>query len=343
MLLIQGLLSLSTLVLFAFSLPAPEQADGPSACLSSWHSYDAASTAWFAQTFTVTLTTEILRPDFDYEVPYITLCDGYRRAVVSRTTTRTTTYDPPTITTMSHIYTEPAPTCTIGESACTAILSSRSSSMSDYLTNDGPSPGQPHCTTYIPCNTYCAIYDWGSPTVWYWPVTTMSGDFCAYNGSTIFNLPTNPPNPNTVITGGHTFTSPTNYISFEHLDAGSKKSKYGARTYCGTKSYDNIIVPVTGAFTTKGLDQTRSSLNFEDLNTMKFEEFKAQRRCRNNDCTVIEGFYTPELALPTEVLDLEPVEWKAAGCKGTDVGTSWYHPRMVPLVTPAPVVEGKST
>lgn len=338
---IRCLLFVSSPALLVFGLPAAELADDPTACLSSWHAYDSSAFSWSGDKHAVTLTSETLQPEFDYEVPYTTLCDGYRRAVVSRTITRTTTYDPPTTITVNGGYTKPAPTCTIPEKACTAISSSYVSSISDYKTKDGPSPGLPHCTTYIPCNTYCAIYDKGRPTIWYWPVTTTSGDFCAYNGSTIFNLPTNPPNPNTVVTEGHTFTSPTNYISFGHLDAGSKKSKYGARTYCGTKSYDNVIVPVTGAFTTKGLDQVRSSLNFEDLNTMKFEEFKAQRRCRNSDCTVIEGFYTPELALPTEVLDLEPVEWKAAGCKGTDVGTSWYHPRMVPLVTPAPVVEGK--
>lgn len=47
------------------------------------------------------------------------------------------------------------------------------------------------------------------------------------------------------------------------------------------------------------------------------------------------------MALPTEVLDLQPEEWKAAGCKGSQGGDSYYRPRMVPLETPAPVSKGK--
>jgi hypothetical protein len=89
--------------------------------------------------------------------------------------------------------------------------------------------------------------------------------------------------------------------------------------------------------TTQGLDGNMHEVNFEAYNTMKYEDFKAQRWCRNNACTVIEGFYTPVLALPTEVLDLEPVEWKAAGC----MAAGGVQPRMVPLVTPAPVAKEK--
>jgi hypothetical protein len=294
--------------------------------------------AWERETHTTVISTSTLRPDFDYEVPYTTLCDGYRRAAVSRLTTQTVTYDPAT-TEYVNFYEGPAPTCTIPEPACTAIISAYVSSRSDYLNNESPSPMPTHCTTYRPCDSHCRINNYGrAATVWYWPVTTTSGDFCTASGKTILAEPTSPPNPNTVVSDGYTFVSPTNYISFESLDAGSKTRKYYPRTNCGTAEYTNVIVPVTGAMTTKGFDGTKSSLNFEDLNTMKFEDFKAQRWCRNNDCTVIEGIYTPELALPTEV---EPKEWRDAGCKGTDVGTSYYHPTMVPLVTPAPVAKGK--
>ena len=331
-------LSVSSLVLLASCLPAAEVFDDGSACLSSWHAYDSAFSSRVEETYTTTLTSETLRPEFDFDVPYTTLCDGYRRAVVSRTTTPVTTYDPPTVTTLNQVYTEPEPTCTIPETACTAIVSTYASFLSDYITNDGPSPKATHCNTYVPCNTYCRIHD-SSPTVYYWPVTTTQGDFCAYNGSTVFAEPTSPPDPDTIVTDGYTFTSPTNYISFSGLSAISRTAKYGSWTTCGTiSSYSNIVVPVTGPMTTKGLDGGRSSFNLEDLNTMRFEAFKAQRRCKNNACTVIEGFYTPELALPTEVLGLQPREWRDAGGKGTDSGTSYYHPRMVPLVTPAPVV-----
>jgi hypothetical protein len=342
---------LSSLMLLASCMPAAELAGAGSACLSSWHAYDSSSISWNDGDHPTTkvLTTEVQEPAFDFSVPYTTLCDGYRRAVVSRTTTATVTYNPPMTTTFNQAYPKPEPTCTIGEKACTAILSSYSSASSDWATNGASSsPGWPHCTTYRPCDSpeypgpdYCFI-EGQMKKLYYWPITTKNGDFCTKSGQTIFAKPTSPPKPNTVVTDGHTFTSPTNYVSFGALEAGLHIRRVPRSVpNCGGTSYNGVIIPVTGAMTTKGLDGTRSSLNFEALNTMKYEDFKAQRRCKNNPCTVIEDFYTPELALPSEVLNLQPKEWKAAGCKGTDVGTSYYHPRMIPLVTPAPISKGK--
>jgi hypothetical protein len=341
----------SSLILLAFGMPAAELAGAGSRCLSSWHAYDSSSISWNSGDHPTTqvLTTQVQEPGFDFSVPYTTLCDGYRRAAVSRTTTATVTYNPPMTTTFNKAYPKPEPTCTIGEKACTAILSSYSSASSDWATNGASSsPGWPHCTTYRPCDSleypgadYCFI-EGQLAKVWYWPVSTKDGDFCTKSGKTVLQLPTSPPKPNTVVTDGHTFTSPTNYVSFAGVEANLHIRRVPRSTpNCGGTSYGGVIIPVTGAMTTKGLDGTRSSLNFEALNTMKFEDFKAQRRCKNNPCTVIEDFYTPELALPSEVLELQPKEWKAAGCKGTDVGTSYYHPRMIPLVTPAPVSKGK--
>jgi hypothetical protein len=301
MLHIQFFFCLSSLAVLASCLPAAEPADDPSACQSSWYAWYSSSEAWGLETSTVTLLSSTLTPAFDFEVPYTTLCDGVRRAAISRTTTQTVTYDPPFTATSYRRY---------------------------------PSP-KPPCVPYIPCNTYCAIHE-SAVKVYYWPVTTTNGDYCAYNGSTIFAEPTSPPNADTVVTDGYTFTSPTNYISFSGLEGISRTRKYGSFTTCGGVSYDNVVVPVTGAMRTNGPDGRYSSLNFEDLNTIKYEDFKAQRSCRNNPCTAVEGFYRPDMALPTEVLDLQPEEWKAAGCGGTN----YYRPLMVPLVTPAPVATG---
>jgi hypothetical protein len=348
---IYRVLSLSSLILLAYALPAADLVDNNSACLSSWHAYDSSTSTWNEgeHPTTAVIATKVGEPAFDFNVPYTTLCDGYRRAVVSRTTTQTVTYDPPMTTTFNEGYPGPAPTCTIAEAACTAILSSYSSSSSAWFSSAPaiPSPGQPHCTTYRPCDSpeypgdsYCFI-EGNMKKLFYWPVTTTSGNFCNVSGSTVFASPTSPPKPNTVITNGHTFTSPTNYVSFGGVEAVLHIRRYRDVPNCGGTSYAGVVVPVTGAFTTKGLDGVRASLNFEDLNTMRYEDFKAQRRCKNNPCTVIEDFYTPELALPSEVLELQPEEWRDAGCRGTDIGTSYYHPQMVPLVTPAPVAKGR--
>jgi hypothetical protein len=305
---VRDLLCLSSLVLLAFGLPAAEPTDGYSACQASWDAYTSSSRGGeYYQTTTLTLSTSTLTPEFDYDVPYTTLCDGVRRAAISRAITKTVTYDPPVTTTFLGRLDKP--TC--------------------------PPP-------YITCNAYCRLYESGVK-VWYWPVTTTDGDFCTSSGSTVFGLPTSPPKPNTVVTEGHTFVSPTNYISFSGLEGISRTRKYGSFTTCGGVSYANVVVPVTGAMSTRGPDYLYSSLNFEDLNTVRLEAFQAQRWCRNRDCTAVEGFYAPDMALPTEVLDLQPEEWKAAGCKGLQGGVldSYYRPRMVPLVTPAPVAVGK--
>jgi hypothetical protein len=297
---------MSSLVLLAFGLPAAEPADDSSACQSSWDAYYSSSAGGqYYQTTTLTLSASTLTPEFDYEVPYTTLCDGVRRAAISRATTRTITYDPPVTTTFRGKLDKPS---------C-------------------PPP-------YFPCDKACRIHESGMK-IFYWPVQTEDGDFCTSSGSTIFQQPTSPPKANTVVTEGHTFTSPTNYASFSGLQGIVRTRKYGAFTTCGGASYDNVVVPITGAMSTHGLDFAYSSLNLEDLNTVRFDVFKGQRRCRNLPCTAVEGFFAPDMALPTGVLDLQPKEWKDAGCVGSAGGDDFYRPRFVPLVTPAPVPKGK--
>ena len=98
-------------------------------------------------------------------------------------------------------------------------------------------------------------------------MTTKDGDFCTSSGITIEAEPTSPPNPNTVVIDDYTFVSPTNYMSFSGLEGISRTRKYDHFTTCGGVSYDKVIVPVTGAMSTKGLDYLYSSFNLEHLNT----------------------------------------------------------------------------
>ena len=98
-------------------------------------------------------------------------------------------------------------------------------------------------------------------------MTTKDGDFCTSSGITIEAELTSPPNPNTVVIDDYTFVSPTNYMSFSGLEGISRTRKYDHRTTCGGVSYDKVIVPITGAMSTKGLDYLYSSFNLEHLNT----------------------------------------------------------------------------
>lgn len=333
------------LVTLVSALPAPELIDDESLkLLSAKNAYGSASAIWSDETYTTTLSSQVYT-ELDTNVEYTTLCDGRARALETRYTTSVSTINPPGTAVynswMYNQYTVPSPTCTIARAACTAFIASYDSAISDFRTNGAPSPTlKPQCTPYQTCKPgdteQCRIYGYGG-NLYYWPVTTTLGDFCAYNGSTIFASPTNSPSPNTVVMDGHTFTSPTNYAQFSHLEAFIPTTR-GRRVTCGATSYDEVIVPLTESFYSIG----SRSFNFEDLNTVPAAAYERQRRCNNGrDCTTLSDFYTPIVPLPTEVLNLQPKEWKEAGCAGRENISGQLHMTPVPLVTPPPKAPGK--
>nr|OQO31793.1 hypothetical protein B0A51_00695 [Rachicladosporium sp. CCFEE 5018] len=294
----------------------------------------------------------------DTNVPLTTLCDGRPRALESyrtSTVTSTVTYKPPvTLTYQRGTYTGVYPTCTIAETACTPILSSYSSAVSDAETNGAPYPTNiPHCTTsdtstitsaptpvetYVDCaiNTqYCFMQGGNFGTLFYWPVTTVNGDFCAQNGTTVTPSPTDPAGaPNTVVSLGYTFTSPTPYISLAYIQA----YIHGRRpsiTPCGpqTAQHTSFILPLNTPLTSARTINVYPtySFNLADLNRpIPTSAWDGQRKCRLGDhCATIEGEggFTVLIPLPTEVVALESA-WVAASCRGTASG--WY-------LTPVPL------
>jgi hypothetical protein len=330
----------------AAALPAPELIDDESLqCVSVKNAWETASSAWSAVWITQTLSSTQYWPDID--VSYTTLCDGRPRAIETRYPAQYTTLDPPLTTVVPQWLVSdftPAPTCKIAETACSTLLSSYNAAVSDWRTNDAPSPIlKPQCTTYQSCNpdgkNQCQIWGAGGK-LYYWPVTTTMGDFCAYNGSTVFAAATNPPSPNTVVTDGYTFTSPTNYASFPFFQAWIPTTS-GRRVGCGTQGgHENVVVPLTETFYSNGKGGT-SSFNFQDLNTVPVAAYEAQRKCNNGrDCTTIEGDYFPQIPLPTEILNLEPKEWKDAKCYGRPGISGELRMTPVPLITPAPAAPG---
>lgn len=331
------LLSAASVVAIAAALPATDPNDDDFACFSSFREHDSSSWA-FEASYTTELVSTRTYIDFstDKNVPLTTLCDGRPRALESYKTvevTSTSVLDSPEITTIYSTYTDPGPTCTIAPSACAAIESAYPDDVS-------------HCETpapYVPCSQspdYCFIDAGYDNKLYYWPVTTVSGDFCKQNGSTVFAEPTSPPEPNKVVLDGFTFTSPTKYLSFDHVGA----VIHGRRphvTECGGPAHTNVIVPITEPFYSAGYkDETLHSFNFADLNTIPADVYNRQRKCGyQHTCSgVIEGSYTPIVPLPTELLNLEPKEWKEVGCRGT--GDSYYL-TPVALATPAPTAKSK--
>jgi hypothetical protein len=320
MLITNHLLTGATLLLLATALPALEPRDGDAECLVSLSAYSSASYAFEESYSTRIITTSAYNyQKTDSDAPVTTLCDG-RPRVISSLARTTETYDPPLTETSYSYYTEPTPTCTVAASACTS-----------------------DCEAYTPCTAgipnYCFIYGDRNVKVYYWPVTTTSGNFCSQDGSIVFVEPTSPPNPNTVVVDDHTFTSPTNYISMGNA-YGVLHGERHQRTKCGTRGYADIVVPLTaGDFSSvRWGSGDKYSFNFEDLNTIPADAFDGQRRCRfEGECATIQGEYTPILPLPTEIRNLDQ-EWIDAGCQET---SDRYQMTAIALATPAPVVANR--
>lgn len=328
-------------VVFVFTIVAALPATGPNdddfACFSSWREHDSSSKAFEEPYATEVLSVrEYVHLSTDRNVPLTTLCDGRPRALESYkrfVVTSTYALDPPETTTLYSTYTDPSPTCTIAATACAAIESAFPDDVS-------------HCEApYVPCSMspdHCIIYGKERNTLFYWPISTVSGDFCAQNGTTVFAEPTSPPKPNEVVIEGYTFTSPTNYVSFEGARAVIRSTWPGV-TDCGPPAHTNVIVPITESFYSMGYyDFGRRSFNFADLapNPIPTAAYNRQAKCgQKHTCSgVIEGSYTPILPLPTEILNLEPEEWRSAGCRGTSLGYSFT---PIALATPAPTASSQ--
>jgi hypothetical protein len=191
----------------------------------------------------------------------------------------------------------------------------------------------------------------GSKTLYYWPVTTVSGDFCLQNGSTLTPSPTLPGVPNTAVVDGITFTSPTPYLSVAHAHAVVFNGyKYIDRCGAGGTfpNHDNILVALTSPSASLS---SRVSLGNEPADYAHFDFAHLNQpvpaaawdafKCLGTgwDCEADfpihdEGDYKPALKVPGEILDLED-EWREVGCTYVDRWTSW-RVTPVPLQTPPP-------
>jgi hypothetical protein len=336
---IAGLLLTAGLALQAAALPATGPDDDDFECYSSKSAYDSSSSEFEQPYTTVLVSTQLfIIETSDDNVPLTTLCDGRVHALEPYRTysiTGTQTLTSPTPTALYSTYTEASPTCTVAETACTAISSAYPDTYG-YCEIDQP---------YVPCSSaapgYCFIYAGAGPKLYFWPVQTLSGDFCAQNGTTVLALPTSPPEPNKATVDGQTLTSPTNYVSFDYVRGvihGDDDRR--SRTQCGPPIKTHVLIPITEAFHSAVFRATETlSFNFADLNTVPVSAWTRQRRCGFDHRGCDEGVirhpeeYTPIIPLPTEVLNLEPEEWKAAGCVGS---VENYYVTPIALATPAP-------
>jgi hypothetical protein len=343
----------------AAALPAADPIDEPKECWTSSDDYWSSSWQYDGAATELVSTEEWVWTSVDSDVPLTTLCDGKARALEPYKTaviTETETLETPTLTTFTRAYTEPSPTCTIGESACSSLVYTHDL-IPRYCTL---SPTYPPCTA---TSASCYIEDDGHSTLvsgnprlstlsvrgltktkFYWPVSTLSGDFCAQNGSTVFASQTSPPQANTAAVDGFTFTSPTNYISFDAISADiiTKIGRSRYRRQCGGPSTEHVVVPLTAPLYSGGnainYGSATYSFNFADLNTAPAEAYSRQDKCgllgEPESCSGVFAYqaaYTPIVIMP-DLTHLDP-KWKAAGCKGFD--SAWSIPHVA-LATPTP-------
>jgi hypothetical protein len=133
---------------------------------------------------------------------------------------------------------------------------------------------------------------------------------------------------------GFTFTSPTNYISFNAISADiyTKIGRSRYRKQCGGPSTEHVVVPITESFYSAAnyasYGDSTYSFNFADLNTVPAEAYSKQYKC---GVMAYQAAYTPIVVMP-DLTHLD-AEWKAAGCIGLDVAFDFT---QVALATPTP-------
>ncbi|KAK5737577.1 hypothetical protein LTR17_006624 [Elasticomyces elasticus] len=175
-------------------------------------------------------------------------------------------------------------------------------------------------------NPPCAVTT-ASLQLLYWPVSTVSGDLCHGNASTITATPTIPGQPNTVRYMNTTLTSPTVYFEFKNVYA-------IATDYQSKVAYQNTLLPLPSASVSSrcgllgGGFGPPQSMNYADFNIpVPASAYRCQPKCWTNDdleqyatmsgftyekyatenrCSTIWDDYRPALAVPTEFATVFP-------------------------------------
>ncbi|KAL2819268.1 hypothetical protein BDW59DRAFT_181689 [Aspergillus cavernicola] len=308
--------------------------------------------------------------------PLTTLCDDAPRALGPRETV--TAYYPgtgpcvtgySTFTNTETLYREPTPVpdCTLQTSECIAIWSTwstLSSSWRDSIVTSTPGdtnspirPGDcPQTTREYPEENPCSNCHFlpGTATLFYWPVTTASGDLCLQDGTT---LPAS--GPSTALVDGSTFISPTVYLSFTSIYAWSNRRAHPG-SQCGI-DHSNTVIAVNPETVTSMRGHrngrypvigTEYPFNFAEFmpheigeytqSLIPWPQYRGGAQCPipdENTCSLIRDDYMPNVLLPEEVRGID------AGWTACD--RDWYIPpvTMVALdrdeiiITPTPESE----
>ena len=339
-----------------------------SSCNAEKYSWISASGTTFVSnsTFTtVTTSVDLEHPSWtnyfttetlaSNTTPY-TLCDGWPRingstSFYQYSTFRTTQTYTSTIVTTSAVHASLSiPTCSIPPAECAQMNSSFWSSYSVYSSwidayetaitpvatiEEPTSPicGSPTLPTALLGDPVCFVF-YASMSLLYWPITTISGDLCKQNGSTVTAAAATTDGPVTYVGSGTTFTSPTVYMALEgtyvHSPSGGAgvstnsqlfipMSSTAVRSLCGlpNATYNSDI----GLYVAFGPPQTVNYENFDY--PVPASAYRCQPKCftypdekqmsstyskyaTTNLCSTIWDDYAPALAVPKEFSSMNP-------------------------------------
>lgn len=294
-----------------------------------------------------------------------TLCDGYPRlngstsveySYATFTINHTTTF----LTTSAVFSPLPTPTCIIPEQQCSSMQAVYNTSVNAYLSWDRRRPNATSAAS--PTAVICGIPTYAPPSkdkgscfladiymnILYWPVTTVSGDLCKGNGSTVTPAPTISGQPNTIIYKNVTLTSPSIYYEFRSL-ATLDEHWYNPRLV----ETSIIGYPPEAVSTVCQTAYTKYSppkpVNLADFNfPVPASAYQCQPDCiqypNENVCSTIWDDFKPAFALPSDFLSRYPRPGDMRGCMligagGTGLQPILYDPptALVPAQTVMPV------
>lgn len=164
-------------------------------------------------------------------------------------------------------------------------------------------------------------------TFFYWPVTTVSGDFCLQNGKTITATPTLSGTPNTAVYNNITITSPTAVLVIPTLTAlvesryrTNKWKAYGTHHTSATYFlHPSAVSSVNheGGRRQAGTTLTSHVFNYADLNTVPYEKYTSAKCPYNNgdlQCERIGDIFRPKIGIEKDGMGRWREEWKF--CEG---------------------------
>lgn len=347
---------------FPAATPAA-QADATNACWASWISYRSASISTdlsldqypgtsvtlskYVQTF-----YDVETVDYD-NIAWTTLCDRRKREVSSQPTTTLaksyltnynyTTWYPSSIHRTNVVpkctYLRDDPTCSrlwISWSSSTSAAKTQTtgSALADLLQYAIPPCPEPQWPCPVkPDLRECTVGADETGTMYYWPVTTVSGDFCAQNGTTLTPKPTNPGHPNTIVYHGETFTSPSVYLVYPSVTAyysSGRAAQHTIQGYCGPTVTDVTLTMEPKSVFSVGFKDpsTPMSISWDDFNVVPLPSW-AESCPVYLGCTGWVGSpiknYQPFIQIPHDIIKMDKRNW------GNCTGWGYIQPKLIRL------------